>query len=125
MGSSEIVGNQSVYWRFQPHTKGGAPKTLTHVAGNSPGSDEVTTGGKRAHGHDPIDPADIGVRTGHPGQYLVTCRYSTMADAVGAGAWVAPNVRPGKGGYLLTFPVPAIIRAQPDDNPPAEIMVEY
>ena len=105
MGSGEIVGNQSVHWRFIFHDNGGNPSNVTHAPGNNPGPNQVTTTGQKAKGDDPILPNEIGVRTGHPGQYLVTCRYKTMAQALAAGAWVAQNVKPGNGGYFLSFTV--------------------
>lgn len=126
MGSGEIVGNQSVHWRFRHHDNSGNPKNLSCVPGNNPGGDEVTAEGQIANGKDPIVPGDIGVKHGHPGQFLVTLRYETMADAAAAGPWVAKNVRPGAGGYFLYITVPAITtRPNQNANPPAEIRVDW
>lgn len=119
--AAEIVGNQSVHWKIGHR---GAPN-ITSVGG-APGNNEVQTGGNICHGKDPINPANIGTDQGHPGQFLVTLRYRTLAEAYAAGNWVGKNVRPGVGGYLLTITVPAITdRPNENANPPAEIRVDW
>lgn len=121
--SAEIVGNQSVYWRIQHN--GGADIRGVGPGGN-PGGNEVTTGGPICNGHDPISPADIGTSHGHIGQFLVTLRFKTLADAYAAGSWVGANVRPGAGGFYLTITVPAITtRANQNADQPAEIRVDW
>jgi hypothetical protein len=68
---------------------------------------------------------DVGRRLGHAGYFCVTLRYRTMADARAAGEWVAQNVKPGDGGFLLSIRVPAIKRESPNEDPPFEVMVEW
>jgi hypothetical protein len=69
--------------------------------------------------------AEVGARLGHRGYFLVTLRYRTMQEAEDAGPWVAQNVRPGQGGFLLTVRVPAIQRENPNLDPPYEVKVEW
>jgi hypothetical protein len=121
--SAEIVGNQSVYWRIK---HAGAPVITATGPGVNPGNNQVTTGGPLCNGHDPIPPANIGVSHGHVGQFLVTLRYKSLADAYAAGTWVGDNVRAGAGGFYLTITVPAITtRGNQNADPPAEIRVDW
>ena len=123
--AAEIIGNRSVHWRVRHFTREGVKKTIEHTSGNTPGNDKVVTGNGHADGNDSIDFQDIGARQGHRGSFLLTLRYTTMADAAAAGDWVAKNVRPGPGGYLLSITVPAIDRGDPDADQPPEIRVDW
>ena len=89
-----------------------------------PGPDGVTVG-DAVLGHDPTLVKDAGRRLGHPGWFVVTLRYRTLAEARKAGPWVAEHVRPGPGGWLLSVRVPIINRKTPDENRPFEIRVEW
>ena len=123
--AAEIIGNKSVHWRIRHFTPDGVKKIIDHMPGNTPGDDKVVTGNGHADGKDSINFQDIGAMHGHRGSFLLTVRYRTMADAAAAGDWVAKNVRPGPGGYLLTITVPAIDRGNPDGDPPPEIRVDW
>jgi hypothetical protein len=76
-------------------------------------------------GHDSTNVRDAGRRLGHPGWFVVTLRYRTLAEARKAGPWVAEHVRPGPGGWLLSVRVPVINRKTPEQNRPFEIRVEW
>lgn len=123
--AAEIIGNKSVHWRIRHFTAAGGTKKITHVDGDTPGNEQVVTRKGHADGKDSVGFDEIGVRQGHKGSFLLTLRYKTMADAVAAGAWVAQNVRPGPGGFLLSITVPAIDRDDPDKDQPPEIRVDW
>ena len=125
-GDGQVGGNGSVWWKAS-HYKDGRKKQLRQGSsgpGGKPDKDEVKLSDE-ALGHDPTSVGEVGERFGHKGSFLVTLRYRTKAEAAAAGQWVADNVRPGPGGYLLTVLVPAINRDSPDENPPFEVKVEW
>lgn len=126
MGYGEVGGNGSVHWRIEHHTAGGAKKNINHTTGSSPGNEQVTVAAGDASGKDSLPVGDVGTKPGHPGRFLVTLRYRTMAEASMAGSWVAQNVRPGPGGYYLTITVPAITtRPEPTVDLPYEIRIDW
>jgi hypothetical protein len=123
--AADIIGNRSVHWRIRHTTANGQPKNVKHGTGDTPANDEVVTGRGFADGKDSIDYGEIGTKLGHKGSFLITLRYKTMADAEAAGGWIAQNVRPGPGGFLLSLTVPAINRENPDADQPPEIRVDW
>lgn len=132
MGYGELVGNRSVHWRVRHEDAKGDKKPIKHQSSQAErgkammdDGDTVSIVHDECCGRDTINPTDIGKKHGHEGQFLVTLRYRTMAEASAAGNWVAKNVRPGAGGYYLTVTVPAIVRDNPDENLPAEIRIDW
>jgi hypothetical protein len=133
-GDTQVGGNGSVWWKVSHLDDAGTKKWLksngqTAAAAREgpapkPGPDAVNVG-DGVIGHDSTDVKDAGRRLGHPGWFVVTLRYQTMDDAKNAGPWVAEQVRPGNGGWLLSVRVPIINRETPDDNKPFEIRVEW
>ena len=123
-GDNQTGSNGSVWWKAT-HYKDGQNKPLKAAGGTgNPGKNEVRlTDSALGHDETPFDA--IGARVGHTGSFLVTIRYRTIEEARAAGQWVADNVRPGAGGWLLSVVVPAIRRDQPDENPPFEVKVEW
>ena len=123
-GDNQVGGNGSVWWK-STHYRDGQKKALNASTGTgNPGKNQVRLT-DAALGHDETPFTEIGARVGHRGSFLVTLRYRTKEDAQAAGQWVADNVRPGQGGWLLTVVVPAIQRNQPDENLPFEVKVEW
>jgi hypothetical protein len=126
-GDTQVGGNGSVYWRSthyddQYKKKKFKVKTEKQAQGNN----ELDFDGEDVCGRDGDTPvAEVGARLGHRGYFLVTLRYRTMQEAEDAGPWVAQNVRPGQGGFLLTVRVPAIQRENPNLDPPYEVKVEW
>lgn len=127
-GDTQVGGNGSVYWRAS-HYDDNQRKRRFRLRGEKQqrqGSDEIDVNGDDCCGRDGDTPVEeVGARLGHRGFFLVTLRYRTMQEAEAAGAWVAQNVRPGQGGYLLTVRVPAINRENPNIDPPYEVKVEW
>lgn len=126
-GDTEVGGNGSVYWRATHYDDKRKKRKLRVRSGQQPhGSDEIDCERDEACGRDGETPvAEVGARLGHKGYFLVTLRFKTMKEAAEAGAWVAENVRPGMGGFLLTVRVPAISRTNPQVDPPFEVRVEW
>ena len=132
-GDTEVGGNGSVWWKVTHLDKGGTKKWLAANGQEAqrstarvakPGPDAVTVADEVV-GHNSTKVKDAGRRLGHPGWFVVTLRYRTMAEARKAGKWVADHVRPGAGGWLLSVRVPVINRKTPDENRPYEIRVEW
>jgi hypothetical protein len=127
-GDTQVGGNGSVYWRSSHYDDHNRKKKLKLKDAKQQlhGSDEIDCNGDEACGRDGDTPVtEVGARLGHKGYFLVTLRYRTMKEAEDAGAWVAQNVRPGQGGFLLTIRVPAIQRETPEVDPPYEVKVEW
>jgi hypothetical protein len=126
-GDTGVGGNGSVYWRTTHYGRDQQKRRLrTKPAGQPHGNDEIDIDNNDAFGKDAeTDVAEVGARLGHRGYFLVTLRFRTMKEAEAAGAWVAQNVRPGLGGFLLTVRVPAIDRSDPQVDPPFEVRVEW
>jgi len=126
-GETQVGGNGSVYWRSAHYDEyKNKKKFKLRSAKQQHGSDEIDFDGDDACGRDGDTPvAEVGARLGHRGYFLVTLRYRTMKEAEDAGPWVAQNVRPGQGGFLLTIRVPAIQREEPQVDPPYEVKVEW
>ena len=134
-GDTEVGGNGSVWWKVTHLDKEGTRKWLqsngqTAAAAarkgpiQKPGPDGVSVADEVV-GHDSTHVKDAGRRLGHPGWFVVTLRYRTLAEAKKAGSWVAEHVRPGPGGWLLSVRVPVINRKKPEENGPFEIRVEW
>lgn len=125
-GDNGTGGNGSVYWKATHYGNDQRRRKMKLKTGGSHGNDEIDVDQDDALGRDEATAvSQVGERLGHTGFFLVTLRYSTLEQAQQAGDWVAANVRPGSGGYLLTVKVPVINRARPRDNPPFEVMVEW
>jgi hypothetical protein len=129
MGYGEVIGNGSVHWiMVHEDQKTGAKMPLKlHTAASKLPAHRVRLHheDRSAEGRDPISPAQIGKRKGHRGKFVVQIRYRTMAEARQAGDWVAQNVRPAVGGYVLSVTVPAITRGTVEENPPAEVRIDW
>ena len=132
-GDTEVGGNGSVWWKVTHLDKGGTKKWLASNGETTtarkgplpkPGPDGVSVSDEVV-GHNSTSVKEAGKRLGHPGWFVVTMRYRTMEEAKKAGPWVAENVRPGPGGWLLSVRVPVINRKTPDENRPFEIRVEW
>jgi hypothetical protein len=126
-GDNGTGGNGSVYWKTTHYDDDSQKRKLkVRTTGQPHGNDEIDLDASEALGRDANTAiAEVGTRLGHTGFFRVTLRYRTMQEAQQAGAWVAENVRPGPGGFLLEIKVPVIDRQAPMDNPPFEVMVEW
>lgn len=126
-GDNGTGGNGSVYWKTTHYDDNQQPQAMRlKPSGQPQGDDEIDLEGTGALGRDGRTAiAEVGARFGHQGFFRVTLRYRTIEEAQQAGDWVAANVRPGPGGFLLEIKVPVIDRDVPMDNPPFEVMVEW
>jgi hypothetical protein len=126
-GDNGTGGNGSVYWKTTHYDDNQQKRRMRPKGVGQPhGNDEIDLDRDEALGRDAgTAVAEVGARLGHQGFFRVTLRYRTMEEAQQAGAWVAANVRPGPGGFLLEVRVPVIDRQAPMDNPPFEVMVEW
>jgi hypothetical protein len=126
-GDNGTGGNGSVYWKTT-HYDDSQQRRRQRVKQNGQphGNDEIDLENSIALGRDANTAvAEVGARLGQRGFFVVTLRYRTMQEAQQAGDWVAANVRPGPGGFLLSVKVPVIDRKEPMENPPFEVMVEW
>ena len=126
-GDNGTGGNGSVYWKTTHYDDAQQKRKLrVKAGGQAHGNDEIDIETTGALGRDADTAvAEVGARLGLKGFFRVTLRYRTMQEAEQAGAWVAANVRPGPGGFLLEVKVPVIDRQAPMENPPFEVMVEW
>jgi hypothetical protein len=123
-GDGGVGGNGSVWWQMT-HYRDGQRKALSVGSGTGNPKENQVKVTDQALGHDETPVSQVGARLGHAGSFLVTLRYRTKEEAAAAGQWVADNVRPGPGGWLLTILVPVIDRSVPEANPPFEVRVEW
>jgi hypothetical protein len=125
-GDTQVGGNGSVYWRSVHYDNAQNKRKMKVKSGPQHGNDEIDLSQDDAFGKDEdTQVTEVGARLGHRGFFIVTLRYQTMDEARAAGEWVAANVRPGLGGFLLTVRVPAINRTSPMQNPPYEVKIEW
>jgi len=126
-GDNGTGGNGSVYWKTTHYDDNQQKRKQKVKAAAQPhGNDEIDLDHDEALGRDANTAvAEVGARYGLKGFFRVTLRYRTMQEAQQAGDWVAANVRPGPGGFLLEVKVPVINRQAPMENPPFEVMVEW
>jgi hypothetical protein len=126
-GDNGTGGNGSVYWKTTHYDDNQRKRRLrVKTTGQPHGNDEIDLDRDEALGRDANTAvAEVGARFNQAGFFRVTLRYRTMQEAQQAGDWVAANVRPGPGGFLLQVRVPVIDRQAPMDNPPFEVMVEW
>lgn len=131
MGSGEIVGNQSVYWRMVHEDPKGNKRAMS---GSTP---HAAKGGKptpvpdtvlisdEAFGHDGIAFGEIGTKHGKTGSFKLTVRFPDNAIATAELAKALQSI--GNGNEATVY-VPAINRPAGNANPaipPAEIQIDW
>jgi len=126
MGYGEVIGNASVHWTIAHEDDNGTTIQLSPKQGRGrhPKTGHDVHIERTAKGCDPVELGDVGRRKGHGGEYRVRLRFERMEDAVAAAARVQQVVSEG-GMYVLVIDVPAIRREEPEDQPAAEIRIDW
>ena len=127
MGDSEDVGNLSVYWSVD-HEDGNDLRVEQGNPNRPKANDRNNVHTKRlALGRDGKAVRDV--RGKHhkskPGYFGVRLRFDNEDEAKAAVQEALENPLPVPGGFYIEVNVKAIKRKDPDDQPRAEVKVEW
>ncbi|HET9384864.1 MAG TPA: hypothetical protein VFO67_06930 [Gemmatimonadales bacterium] len=122
MGNGQVVGNQSVHWKFDHQS--GAPLTVNQNNPNRPSGNHHVNMSDKAQGRDPknVDYFDVTLRfeaqRGRPDPVAQLNEALKVAGAAAAGT-----------SFFVTFKVPAKVngsnRPSPDQPPGPDIGIEW
>ena len=99
-GYGEVGGNGSLHWKTVNGTR--AVELESSV---------------------PFKVGDVGADKGHPGRFRVQLRYPSLAEA--EAARTALPIRSENGIVFVDIDVPALARESMQQNPPAEVRVNW